>query len=635
LDKFKKSWGSDNSSGDPIAFRGIPKFGERDLVTLELLGKGAFSDVFKAFNKKNTDKMLAIKRLQPHVQNDAKLLPPCVADQALETAILANLNHENIISLRGIKKGTLLDLLRTGTFFFALDPLGGTLEGRLEEWREERAKQRLRRAFEPSHVVKMRLQSVALGVAKGMEYMHSKRVLYRDMKPANIGFDEETDQVKIFDFGLSRVMGQQEISSPRNMTMRVGTPRYMAPEIARDSDRYCFPVDVYSFSLILWQMVSNQIPFEEIKSLEELKERVANDNLRPPLKFVKSDALKSLLEAAWANDPNNRPCFFQIIARLESIIGGDNSTSGKKPRRNSLGYFSKNGSSQSTASSNASVDEPKLTRHVSAPDIDPPKEVHVENTTPEAPRRRRTGRRQSDPLIINGLKELDLHAEKKERKSFRLFRKRGNSISDASHTTGSPSINDSNTSFVSPPQTSIVRRSSAPLNPIMTSVRRLDSTPLTPTNTSMRRQGSVPMSATNMNMGRQISMPLESSRYQKAAQPSSSQMKSRRRRSLIDDEDTEDEETFPKKTTQRRAAYPSSQPTRTGRQQKLPHSKVEMKNQRPSNTGTSTRRTGRRQSAPHAKMIDDEKVPAPPKLIHRSSAPMSNINPINTDEMSV
>jgi len=105
LDKFKKSWGSDNSSGDPIAFRGIPKFGERDLVTLELLGKGAFSDVFKAFNKKNTDKMLAIKRLQPHVQNDAKLLPPCVADQALETAILANLNHENIISLRGIKKG--------------------------------------------------------------------------------------------------------------------------------------------------------------------------------------------------------------------------------------------------------------------------------------------------------------------------------------------------------------------------------------------------------------------------------------------------------------------------------------------------------------------------------------------------
>ena len=108
-----------------------------------------------------------------------------------------------------------------------------------------------------------------------------------DLKPENIGFDAN-ETVKIFDFGLARVSifddddnNNNDRSSLRMMTRIIGTPRYMAPEVARGESNYGMAVDVYSFSIVLWQLVTNCIAYHDIRNPIVLKEKVSNEYLRP------------------------------------------------------------------------------------------------------------------------------------------------------------------------------------------------------------------------------------------------------------------------------------------------------------------------------------------------------------------
>lgn len=108
---------------------------------------------------------------------------------------------------------------------------------------------------------------IALGVARGMEYIHSQGVVHRDLKPENILLDCSADpasmNVKIADFGISceerlcEEVGEEDS----------GTYRWMAPEMVRHRP-YSRKVDVYSFGLLLWEMVSGQMPFEEMTPIQ-------------------------------------------------------------------------------------------------------------------------------------------------------------------------------------------------------------------------------------------------------------------------------------------------------------------------------------------------------------------------------
>jgi hypothetical protein len=95
--------------------------------------------------------------------------------------------------------------------------------------------------------------------------------------------------------------------------------RYMAPEVARLDTSYGFPADVYSFSILLWQIVTNRVPYGNI-SLPEFAVKVVRGNKRPPLKLVESDELKALLESGWAVDPNRRPDFVFMRRSLQRIL---------------------------------------------------------------------------------------------------------------------------------------------------------------------------------------------------------------------------------------------------------------------------------------------------------------------------
>jgi len=390
--------------------RKMERYRESDLIFVSLMGSGGFSNVYKAYHKRHPSKILAVKKLQPSVRVNRKLLPICAADLATETALLANLRHPNIISLKGVRGDAhILDLLKAGTFFLCLEPCQETLEDKLERWRKQSKKINRRRsiAVVTNNYKKMmmntnmgiiqRLDDVAMGIVKGMEYLHTNNIIYRDLKPGNIGFDEHTQQVKLFDFGLARIgicnhdhnnktvttntttttsipsSSTDDNNNKKNkgdqglMTRLIGTPRYMAPEIARGESNYGFAVDVYSFSILLWQLVTDRVAFENVQNPTELKEKVGMHNLRPSFKSIPkllllsskqqqqqkpkqqqevtlwtdiddtyttvvedTTILQELIGCAWCDNPKNRPTFSKIRQDLEFIVNSNPITKNNK-----------------------------------------------------------------------------------------------------------------------------------------------------------------------------------------------------------------------------------------------------------------------------------------------------------------
>jgi len=321
-----------------------------------MLGKGSFSVVYKArikalskrlqqkqrqsstsISKKEED-MYAIKILSTETICCNESFITGAIDLALEAKILSKLQHENVIEMHGIKGGDIAESFSHsqalgGGFFLVLDLLEETLDCRLQTWREDeeaRASKitimnffnRKKRTQKRLQGVVDRLKTVVLGVIRGMEYIHSKRIFLRDLKPHNIGFDYD-GTLKIFDFGLAReVSSNGEVNSdnpPRCNTGIAGTLRYIAPENALGHP--CgLSCDVYSFAILLYEIITLQVPFSDINLVTEFKDKVIRGRHRPDLKFIPSSMIKDLLRDCWDTKPINRPSFTEVRCIMEEII---------------------------------------------------------------------------------------------------------------------------------------------------------------------------------------------------------------------------------------------------------------------------------------------------------------------------
>ncbi|KAH9612934.1 hypothetical protein KSS87_017135, partial [Heliosperma pusillum] len=103
---------------------------------------------------------------------------------------------------------------------------------------------------------------LALDLARGLSYLHSKKIVHRDVKTENMLLDYERT-VKIADFGVARV----EAQNPRDMTGSTGTYGYMAPEVL-DGKPYDHKCDVYSYGICLWEMYCCAMPYAEFSFSE-------------------------------------------------------------------------------------------------------------------------------------------------------------------------------------------------------------------------------------------------------------------------------------------------------------------------------------------------------------------------------
>lgn len=162
----------------------------------------------------------------------------------------------------------------------------------------------------------------ALDIARGLNYLHEIKpdpVIHRDLEPSNV-LRDDSGHLKVADFGVSKLLQvSKEVSEDRPLTCEDTSCRYMAPELFRNEE-YDTKVDVFSFGLILQEMIEGCPPFSS-KGETEVQEAYSNKE-RPP--FTASaklypHGLKELIEECCREDPVKRPTFRQIIARLEVI----------------------------------------------------------------------------------------------------------------------------------------------------------------------------------------------------------------------------------------------------------------------------------------------------------------------------
>lgn len=163
--------------------------------------------------------------------------------------------------------------------------------------------------------------SFAVDIACAMECLHANGIIHRDLKPDNLLLTANQKNVKLVDFGLAR-----EETVTEMMTAETGTYRWMAPELYStvtlrrgEKKHYTNKVDVYSFGIVLWELLTNRMPFEGMSNLQAAY-AAAFKQVRPCIPEDTPPELDFIIRSCWVEDPNMRPSFSQIIRMLNTFL---------------------------------------------------------------------------------------------------------------------------------------------------------------------------------------------------------------------------------------------------------------------------------------------------------------------------
>ncbi|KAJ7403033.1 Serine/threonine-protein kinase-transforming protein mil [Pitangus sulphuratus] len=159
------------------------------------------------------------------------------------------------------------------------------------------------------------LIDIARQTAQGMDYLHAKNIIHRDMKSNRL-------TVKIGDFGLatvkSRWSGSQQVEQP------TGSILWMAPEVIRmqDSNPFSFQSDVYSYGIVLYELMTGELPYSHINNRDQIIFMVGRGYASPDLsKLYKNcpKAMKRLVADCLKKVREERPLFPQILSSIELL----------------------------------------------------------------------------------------------------------------------------------------------------------------------------------------------------------------------------------------------------------------------------------------------------------------------------
>ncbi|OAY60609.1 serine/threonine-protein kinase STY13 [Manihot esculenta] len=150
----------------------------------------------------------------------------------------------------------------------------------------------------------------ALDVARGMAYVHGLGLIHRDLKSDNLLIFGDKS-IKIADFGVARIEVQTE-----GMTPETGTYRWMAPEMIQHRP-YTQKVDVYSFGIVLWELITGMLPFQNMTAVQAAF-AVVNKGVRPVIPNDCLPALGEIMTRCWDANPDVRPLFIEVVKMLEN-----------------------------------------------------------------------------------------------------------------------------------------------------------------------------------------------------------------------------------------------------------------------------------------------------------------------------
>ena len=266
---------------------------------LERLGSGAMGVVFLCRDQVSQVEY-ALKMVPPELARDAEAMESIRENFQL----VQGLSHPNIAGVRFLERDEF------GTFFLIMEFVRGTT---LSQWIKLKWKDARPASGEVAAFVEQ--------IASALDYAHRKRILHRDVKPANIMLDEN-GEVKVLDFGLaSKVRSSMSMMSV-NPANSGGTPAYLAPEQFRG--RYPTPAaDQYALAVMAYQMLSGHLPFES-DDYYVLRDAVMNEKPEPLEEF--SPAVNKCLLKALSKDPKMRfaSCMEfadELKKSLEGLVG--------------------------------------------------------------------------------------------------------------------------------------------------------------------------------------------------------------------------------------------------------------------------------------------------------------------------
>ena len=266
------------------------------------LGEGATAVVYKATWR---GEVFAMKEF---CESNSKLA-------AIEASIATEVHHPNIVPMLGRLQ------VHEGRDGVLMELMSSSLLSYVQARKSTKYSWFKRTPFQPLVAVDMMLQ-----IAEAMRYLHEKNIAHLDLKAENILvnliFDsylarEGYANLKLADFGCSRINVKSSTSLYESY---VGTTRYRAPEIR--TGLYSRTVDIYSFALVSYQIMTGNDPFSKPKSYREFNEKVKNGD-RPKWRLIDPypSSLKMLIEDCWSGDPLKRPAFASICKRLRGIRG--------------------------------------------------------------------------------------------------------------------------------------------------------------------------------------------------------------------------------------------------------------------------------------------------------------------------
>jgi eukaryotic-like serine/threonine-protein kinase len=210
-----------------------------------MLGEGGMGAVYKAYDKE-LDRTVALKLVKPGLADN----PMAVQRFKQELLLASKISHRNVLRIHDLGEFG-------GTRFISM----AFIEGEdLHHLLARLGKLPLERAFK-----------IARQLCAGLEAAHNEGVVHRDFKPQNILLDSE-EHAYISDFGLSKSFGSDVTGMTRSGEM-LGTPRYMAPEQVQGG-RIDNRADLYALGLILYEMVTGDIPFQAESTVQLIYKHV-------------------------------------------------------------------------------------------------------------------------------------------------------------------------------------------------------------------------------------------------------------------------------------------------------------------------------------------------------------------------
>jgi len=268
-------------------------FSEVSLISR--IGQGSYGEVWHG-RWRGTD--VAVKRLWG-LQGSLEEAASAARDFHREISLLARIRHPNVVMFLGAccagpDVALVMEYCPRGTLHRLLHRSAGAV---------------------PPLPMRLRM---AAHVARGMLALHSAspRIIHRDLKTANLLVGASFD-VKVCDFGLSRTMEHAAASCSNRSQSAFGTVEYAAPEVLR-GEPYSEKCDVWSFGVVLWEMLSAQRPFQGMHSVSIIAGVSLGRLSLPPLpEDVASGALRDLVERCCQQEAAARPSFVEILTLLE------------------------------------------------------------------------------------------------------------------------------------------------------------------------------------------------------------------------------------------------------------------------------------------------------------------------------